>query len=30
MTESPIPTAILGASGYIGQHFARIDRKSVV
>jgi aspartate-semialdehyde dehydrogenase len=24
MTESRIPTAILGASGYIGQHFARL------
>ncbi|MGP8077995.1 MAG: aspartate-semialdehyde dehydrogenase [Thermoplasmata archaeon] len=24
MTDRPIPTAILGASGYIGQHFARL------
>lgn len=24
MTDAPIPTAILGASGYIGQHFARL------
>lgn len=24
MTECPIPTAILGASGYIGQYFARL------
>ena len=24
MTARPIPTAILGASGYIGQHFARL------
>jgi len=24
VTEPPIPTAILGASGYIGQHFARL------
>ncbi len=24
MTERPLPTAILGASGYIGQHFARL------
>jgi aspartate-semialdehyde dehydrogenase len=24
MTERPIPTAILGASGYIGQHFSRL------
>jgi aspartate-semialdehyde dehydrogenase len=24
MTHRPIPTAILGASGYIGQHFARL------
>jgi len=24
MTEAPLPTAILGASGYIGQHFARL------
>ncbi|MFY9717489.1 MAG: aspartate-semialdehyde dehydrogenase [Thermoplasmata archaeon] len=24
MTDVPLPTAILGASGYIGQHFARL------
>ncbi|MGA8663619.1 MAG: aspartate-semialdehyde dehydrogenase [Thermoplasmata archaeon] len=24
MSDEPIPTAILGASGYIGQHFARL------
>ena len=24
MSEAPIPSAILGASGYIGQHFARL------